>query len=383
MEQRDDFLGFTFAGIHSSELNIIRTSGGDRFDEQMTPEIRDISVEVPGMNGEYFFGSTYGTRTFEIEIAFDSLTEAQFRKLRQLYGRKQIGELIFDERPYKKYLVKIESPIELSYICFDERTKTPSTIGEPGIQWETINGERQRKTIYPYVISETPQRVYKGEGQIDFICYYPFAKSVFKVLPENVDSTGWAVSSGILNSREYNGIDTYTSWTNVNDGNEQATTYGIQVYNAGDLPTGFRLYIPFVNGSTQDISLIYTVNSSVDSQKILNFDAMTRKGEDVGVIIDTNNNLIIGVNPQSVVTTNTTENSETSEIEVTTVTTSVGITYDINGNAQYSTSGNLYNEFIDSGSFFKLEPNDRTDNAIIEIIGGEGDIEIFYDYLYF
>lgn len=378
-----DFTGFSFAGVHCSELGITRVSEGDRYEETLHPDIADLTAEVPGMNGEYYFGSTYGNKSISISIAFDSITEEQFRKIRTIFGRKQIGELIFDERPYKKYLAKIESPIELSYVCFDERTKTPSTIGEPGIQWETTNGERQRKTIYPYVISETPRRVYKGEGQIDFICYYPFAKSVFKVLPENVDSTGWAVSSGILSSNEYNGIDTYTSWTSANDGNEQTTTYGIQVYNAGDLPTGFRLYIPFVNGATQDISLIYTVNNSVDSQKILNLDAMTHKGEDVGVIIDTNNNLIIGVNPQSVVTTNTTENPVTNEIEVTTVTTSVGITYDINGNAQYSTSGNLYNEFIDSGSFFKLEPNDRTDNAIIEIIGGEGDIEIFYDYLYF
>lgn len=378
-----DFTGFSFAGVHCSELGITRVSEGDRYEETLHPDIADLTAEVPGMNGEYYFGSTYGNKSISISIAFDSITEEQFRKIRTIFGRKQIGELIFDERPYKKYLAKIESPIELSYVCFDERTKTPSTTGEPGIQWETTNGERQRKTIYPYVISETPRRVYKGEGQIDFICYYPFAKSVFKVLPENVDSTGWAVSSGILSSNEYNGIDTYTSWTSVNDENEQTTAYGIQVYNAGDLPTGFRLYIPFVNGVIQDISLIYTVNSSIDSQKILNLDAITPKGEDVGVIIDTNNNLIIGVNPQSVVTTNTTENPVTNEIEVTTVTTSVGITYDINGNAQYSTSGNLYNEFIDSGSFFKLEPNDRTDNAIIEIIGGEGDIEIFYDYLYF
>jgi len=123
MGMKGDFLSFSFAGLDSSELNIVRTSDGDRFDEQIVPEIKDVTVEVPGMDGEYFFGSTYGPRSIDISFAFDSLTEEQFRRLRKVYGRRRIGELILSERPYKRYMVKIESPIELSYICFDEPKK--------------------------------------------------------------------------------------------------------------------------------------------------------------------------------------------------------------------------------------------------------------------
>ena len=61
----------------------------------------------------------------------------------------------------------------------------------------------------------------------------------------------------------------------------------------------------------------------------------------------------------------------------------MGITYDINGNAQYSTSGNIYNEYVEAGDFFKLQPNLKNDGATIEITGGKEGIEIFYDYLYF
>jgi len=33
----DDFVGFTFDGIHSSELNIIRTSESNRYTEDLVP----------------------------------------------------------------------------------------------------------------------------------------------------------------------------------------------------------------------------------------------------------------------------------------------------------------------------------------------------------
>ncbi len=341
-----DFIGFSFAGIHCNELGITRVSEGDRYSEMLHPEINDIVADVPGMDGEYYFGSTYGKRNITVPIAFDSITEEQFRKIRQLFGRRQIGELIFDERPYKKYLAKIESPIELSYVCFDEYIRTPSTEGVEGIQWETVDDTRRRKTIYPYTRSETQQRVYKGDGQIEFICYFPFAKSVYKVLP--ADNESWAVSSGILSAdeRATNNIDLYDNGT-------------INVYNAGDIPTGFRLYIPAVQDTNNSvvgaITLSYMSNFFA-TPEVLSLKTMTMKGNDVGVIIDTNNNLVIGVSEFS---------------------------YDQDMNASYTTSGNLYNEYIDSGYFFKLQPNDRTDNASIQIAGGIAGIEIFYDYLYF
>ena len=341
MEQRDDFLGFTFAGIHSSELNIIRTSGGDRFDEQMTPEIRDISVEVPGMNGEYFFGSTYGTRTFKIEIAFDSLTEAQFRKIRQLYGRKQIGELIFDERPYKKYLVKIESPIELSYVCFDE----------PNYTWEKIQTGYNTyvkgigDSDYEYKDYDgTTKHIYKGEGTISFICYFPFAKSVFKELPTDQEESDWVLSSGILNSTQRVGIDEFNN--NV-----------ITVYNPGDIEVGFRLYLPKAVVTNNTVILTYKADR-VHTTATLALNAMTLKSGDVGVLVDTNSDLITGV-------------SSAPTLEP------------VSGEYTYTTSGNLYNQYVNLGSFFHLKPNDLYVYSTLQITGGASGIQIFYDYLYF
>ena len=373
MATKADFIGFEFAGVHSSDLNIVRVSDGDRFEEELIPEVKDITVEVPGMHGEYFFGSTYGTRTFSVKIAFDALTEEQLRKLKRVYGRRQIGELIFDECPYKRYMAKIESPIELSYICFDEPKKrvVGTDIGDEryGVRWITHQevdpeteeiitpGERER--IYPYEILPGTQRIYKGEGTLSFKAYFPFAKSKFKVLPAADIDSDWAVSSGIMTAAEYAIIDKYIPVESIEEG-ESTTDWSngtINIYNAGDLSTGFRLYLPAA-ALNQTTTLTYKARAlQSESSDILVLSAITLKNGDIGILVDTNSELVIGV----------------SEFG-----------YNQDGNAVYKTSGNLYNKYITSGYFFKFEPNDlKTDGATLEISGGAEGIEIFYDYLYF
>ena len=334
-----DFLGFTFGDIHSSNLGITRVSGGDRYEEQLHPEIKDRTVEVPGLNGEYYFGSDFGTRTFDIEIAFDHLTEEQFRKLRQTFGTKDIKRLIFDERPYKYYMAKLESPIELSYVCFDEPNYTwqKEQTGY-NTYMQGISGDYEHK-----VYDGTVRRIYKGEGKISFISYFPFAKSVFKVLPTNQEESDWVLSSGILNSTDYANIDIYNN-------------NSITVYNPGDIETGFRLYLPAAALGTAT-TLIYKVDG-MNTTATLALKAMTLKIGDVGVIVDTNSQLIIGV-------------SSAPSLDP------------VSGAYNYTTSGNLYNEYVSSGYFFHLEPNVFHDYSTLQITGGASGIRIFYDYLYF
>ena len=355
-----DFLGFTFGGVKSSDLGITRVSGGDRYDEQLHPEIKDRTAEVPGVNGQYYFGSDFGTRPFDLEIAFDHLTEMQFRKLRQVFGTKDIKQLIFDERPYKYYMVKIESPIELSYICFDEPKKTVGAARDgvrriTRVEEESVideeTGEETTQTVTyrdleqvtPYVREEGTERIYKGEGKISFIAYYPFAKSVYKVLPTGEEESSWAVSSGILSEEAYQDINQYDSETSQ-----------MIIYNGGDLPVGFRLYIPAAL-LNNNINLSYKPNT-LDTTAQLNLESFTLEEGDIGVLIDTTNELVVGV-------------SEFND-SITGVT--------------YTTSGNLYNGHIISGYLFHLEPNNSIyDRSILQIDNGSEDIKIFYDYLYF
>lgn len=46
-----DFTGFSFGNWHSTDpttgvVNVIRVSGGDRYDEELHPEIKDKTAEV-------------------------------------------------------------------------------------------------------------------------------------------------------------------------------------------------------------------------------------------------------------------------------------------------------------------------------------------------
>lgn len=365
-----DFTGFTFGGYHSfDDLGIVRVSGGDRYEEELQSEVKDRTAEVPGLNGEYYFGSDYAPKKINIEIAFDSLTEEQFRNLRRVFGTKRMQELIFDERPYKKYMAKIESPIELSYICFDEpkriigaerdgvrritRIEEEAVIDEetdePVVDEET--GEpitesvvyRDLEQVTPYELQEGTMRIYKGEGKISFVCYFPFAKSVYKELPNEEEESSWAISSGILSADDYENFDIYDNETGI-----------INIYNGGDIETGFRLYIPAE--ALGALTLTYKSHSMDDAPASLVINEFTLDTNEVGVLIDTVNELIIGV----------------SEFG-----------HDQSNNAVYKTSGKIYNKYIDMGYFFHFQPNGRYDGATLEIEGGADGIEIFYDYLYF
>ena len=338
-----DFLGFTFGGVHSSDLGITRVSGGDRYDEALHPEIKDRTAEVPGLNGEYYFGSDYGTKEFDIEFAFDSLTEAQFRTLRKVFGTKEIKQLVFDERPYKYYMAKIANPVELSYVCFNEPIKRKfsevNNVGtlSPGTELpgstlvelpdgvrmvDDGEGNRVREKVDPWVYQEGAERIYKGEGNITFVCYYPFAKSNFKVLPQAGNeyyegSEEWVLSSGILSATDYARFDTYSNGE-------------IKVYNPGDLSTGFRLYCPFSAAGSYNITLAYTEGGSVGVTATLQIQNLKPISNDIGFIINTDTGLIIGVSAAG---------------------------YDSSGNRIFTTSGNLYNRYVTSGYFFKINPN--------------------------
>lgn len=141
-----DFIGFTFGGVHSSTLGIIRTSDGSRYNMDLLPTLQDKTVQVPGRDGTYYFGSYYTQKTFNIQIAFDSLTEAQLQDLKKKFSSKVLQKLIFDEQPDVFYWVKSTGTPNLKFICFG---------GKDG-----LNG--------------MSERIYKGEGTLSFVAYDPY-----------------------------------------------------------------------------------------------------------------------------------------------------------------------------------------------------------------
>ena len=142
MAKVKDFCGFRFGSIHSSDLDLIVVSSSNRYDKNLLPPPRDYTTSVPGGDGQYYFGSTFDSREFTVNVAFNNVSEPTFRKIAQLLANDKLQDLVFDEMPFKTYRAKIKSKPDFKHICFT---------------------------------NDKGERVYKGEGTIVFACYFPYA----------------------------------------------------------------------------------------------------------------------------------------------------------------------------------------------------------------
>ncbi len=135
-----DFLGFQLGDFHSVQLNITRVSSGDRYSETLTPDLKHTTTPIPGGDGTYYWDTYYSQKNFTIDFAFDDLRDEDLRRLKQELSKKGLRPLIFDETPWKKYMVVCSSAPNLKYIAF----------------------------------SHLESKVYKGEGSIQLTAFYPF-----------------------------------------------------------------------------------------------------------------------------------------------------------------------------------------------------------------
>lgn len=346
-----NFMGFTYDGQHSSSLGIVRTSDGNRFNEELIPPFDDQIVSVPGGDGAYLFGTKYNPKPLNISIAYDSLTELDFHNLRIIFSNQKPTSLILDESPYKVYTVKVATPPILNYICFEK------------------NGER----------------IYKGEGNINFIAYSPLARSRYKFKNDYVSEDGdpktdkilewknlhsfnfneWVAASGIIDNT--NGI--YDLFKPVGDSDNIGK---INLWNPGVKETDYKLKIKFLDREvgfsipSLAISLVETIGGTeiIVPQKILVFNTIFREGpvtenSEWGVQINTKLNLVEGIKENGDIT------------------------------------GNIYNQFHNRGHYFKIPLNKMVDNesqgSTMKITMSKqaneelSDVEVYieYNYLYY
>lgn len=197
-----DFLAFSFNGLHSwDDFNIYRTSDGDRYNENLAPTLSDKTTETPGGDGMYYFGTFHKQKDFNISFAFDHLTEQKLRNLKKWLNGKEMGDLWFQEAPYKVWTAKPTGNSSIKYIPFDDFDAQGNKI-----------------------------RVYKGEGTVQFTAYWPYAHT-----PDYVQD-GLTYMNG----------KSLTSYVNFTNKDEWAATSGLidstdtcTGENPGDLPAPF------------------------------------------------------------------------------------------------------------------------------------------------
>lgn len=142
-----------------------------------------------------------------------------------MFSFKSIKPLIFDEFPYKKYMVKCAQPPQLRYLCFDK---------------------------YEF-------RIYKGEGTVQLVAYYPFAFSV--------------VSPSLAYSED-----------------------GAVINNSGDMPANIEIVynLQEVTGNI-DLTLQGADNQDTSVYGILKLKDVTKEDSDTYMSINTQTQLIEGL----------------------------------------------------------------------------------------
>ena len=120
-----DFLGFTLGDIHSSQLNITRVSSGDRYDDNLLPNFKDITAETPGGDGFYYWDTFYQQKPFILNFAYDDDGEYIYAFSTCCYG--SIGAGKYEEDDLKKEVTPEE--LEEFYKLFPHRRgEQPSVI---------------------------------------------------------------------------------------------------------------------------------------------------------------------------------------------------------------------------------------------------------------
>lgn len=209
-----DFLGFTFNGKHSYlDLGVLRIIN-DRIQHSLSPDMNDITADNPGGDGMYYFGSRHKSRKFSIDFAFDHLTEQQMREWKKFCSNKELSDLIFDEEPYKVYTAKITGAPILKTIPFEE----------------------------------DGQRIYKGEGTLEFTCYWPYAHTP----DENTKVSEKFIVGGKFGA-DGKSLNNYLDFSHTNK-LQWASTSGItdsfnKGSNYGDIESVFVFKAPTTNPS--------------------------------------------------------------------------------------------------------------------------------------
>lgn len=249
-EYKGDFLGFEFNGKHSYEFNIVRVITGSRQEENLLPSQKDTTITVPGRPGALYVKRDFQTQDFSISFAYDNLSEQNISEIRKWLSVDHECPLIYDERPYKQYMVKTKGTPKLSYIAFD-----------------APNGAR----------------VYRGEGSVQFTAFYPYAIASKLNYSEDEKNAQWRPGSGLKSEGEAANYDVVTSKV-------------AKLWNAGQIES--PVYFAFEK-TTYEKNTMESLNDTevtINGQKlVLNTDELIKALEIQHVLIDSSNHLILGV----------------------------------------------------------------------------------------
>lgn len=124
MQASDAFIAFTFGDFDSTNFGpkydkIYRVIDGDRYSLELAPPMNDITADVTGSDGSYYFYTQHKPRVFNISFAFDNLSREGLETLKNSFDGKELKYLCFAEDIDKYYIAKVTGQPSIKFIPFE------------------------------------------------------------------------------------------------------------------------------------------------------------------------------------------------------------------------------------------------------------------------
>lgn len=161
MEDRD-FIDFKFGDHWASDFNLLAVSSGDRYSPPVYGSVNSNTATIAGKVGVYKWKTQVNEKVFNIKIAFDNINGQILNQIKEWLNPFKIDKLVFKEEPYKYYWVALNTEPKLDFLPFLEETKVVNGIAFKG-------------------------GVYKGEFELQFVCFDNYGYSDWQSFDENYD----------------------------------------------------------------------------------------------------------------------------------------------------------------------------------------------------
>ena len=227
-----EFIDFSFAGKHISEFGMVAVSDGDRHSLDMSPSFQDETSTVNGLNGQYYWGTTFDAGTISFKLATDGITEQQLAEMKRHFMPGKYGKLVLDERIGRYCYARVSSVITLNFIPFQEE----KVIRDIKVNTNTYKGEAAItfKMDYPWWIGED-----KYYSEVSETNLYKYLRNGIPFSFSNPTTTGIYVGSPThyLVDGEAKLLSTYTTETSVE------AQKVMKLYNCSEMDSPIKLTI--------------------------------------------------------------------------------------------------------------------------------------------
>lgn len=137
-----EFIDFEFDGKHVSEFGMVAVADGGRHSFDAAPTFEDETSQVNGVDGQYYWGTHFGSKKMSFVLATDGMTEAQINAFKRHFQPGKYGKFIEDKLACRQNYARVAQITTFNTVPFKIQKKI------------------KEKTIY---INE-----YKGDCRITF-----------------------------------------------------------------------------------------------------------------------------------------------------------------------------------------------------------------------